>query len=153
MTCLRLTSVAHIIHYWPYLAGALKSISDKSREEYDADFVQKTLIALAVEHDKAWLGLQLNSVGEPLSFGCAQDCTPAFSNKRYFVVRWFYHTPGEFGATVALMAGFEQWAVKHGIHTYAVTTRRSSGEAIKCFQSARYGFNKKAFLTFEKDLT
>jgi len=149
---IRLTAVAHVIHYWDFLAASLQSISDKVREPFDEDFVRKTLVNLVVDHDHAWVGITINNMGEPLAFGCAQECTPAFSKDRYFVVRWFYHSAGKFEATVALMTGFEQWAKDHDIKYYAVTTKRSAGEAIKCFSSARYGF-KKAFLTFEKQLT
>jgi hypothetical protein len=149
---IRLTAVAHVIHYWDFLAASLQSISDKVREPFDEDFVRKTLVNLVVDHNHAWVGITINNMGEPLAFGCAQECTPAFSKDRYFVVRWFYHSAGKFEATVALMTGFEQWAKDRDIKYYAVTTKRSAGEAIKCFSSARYGF-KKAFLTFEKQLS
>lgn len=152
MKVLRLTSVAHVIHYWDFLSASLASISDKVREPYNEEFVRKTLVNLVVEHEKAWVGITLDNMGMPLAFGCAQECTPLFSSERFFVVRWFYHSAGKFEATINLMQGFEEWAKSQGISNYAVTTRRSAGEAIKCFSSARYGF-KKAFLTFEKQLS
>ena len=152
MKVIRLTAVAHVIHYWDFLASSLASISDKVREPFDEDFVRKTLVNLVVDHECSWVGITIDNMGIPLAFGCAQECTPKFSKDRFFVVRWFYHSAGKFEATVALMTAFEEWAKKHGIAYYAVTTRRSAGEAIKCFSSSRYGF-KKAFLTFEKQLT
>lgn len=152
MKVLRLTTSVYVIHFWDYLKSSLSSISDKTREPFDEEFTLKTLIHLVGDHEHAWLGLTLGPMGEPLGFACLQECTPMFSTERYFVVRWFYHTPGQFEATLCLMAGFEEWAKAHNISHYAVTTRRSAGEAIKCFQSARYGF-KKAFLTFEKQLS
>jgi len=152
MKVLRLTTSVYVFHFWDFLSTSLKSISDKTRELYDDEFVRKTLVNLVVDHEHAWLGITLGPMGEPLAFACLQECTPMFSTERYFVVRWFYHTPGQFEATQALMQGFEEWAKANGISHYAVTTRRSAGEAIKCFQSSRYGF-KKAFLTFEKQLS
>jgi len=152
MKVLRITAAVYVFHFWAYLSKSLTLISDKSREPFDEDFVRKTLIHLAVDHDHAWVGITLDNMGQPVSFCCVQECTPMFSVERYFVVRWFYHTPGQFDATLALMQGFEEWAKAQGISHYAVTTRRSAGEAIKCFQSSRYGF-KKAFLTFEKQLS
>jgi hypothetical protein len=151
MKVVRLTTTVYVVHYWDFLETALSTISEKSREPFEKDFVQKTLINLVVDHDHAWLGVVIDSVGNPLAFGCAQECTPQYSNDRYFVIRWFYHTPGRFDATVTLMTAFETWCKSNNIFRYAVTTRRSAGEAIKCFSSTRYGF-KKAFLTFEKDL-
>ena len=111
---------------------------------------KKTLISLVTDNEHAWLGMAFDN-GEPVAFGVLQECTPEFDTKRYFVVRWFYHTPSRFDATLALMESFETWAKLQGIQRYAVTTRRSNGKAIACFQSARYGFSK-AFLTFEKEL-
>ena len=151
MKIIRLTAVAHVIHYWDFLASSLLSISDKVREPFDEEFVRKTMVNLVVEHEHAWVGVAIDDMGVPLAFGCAQECTPLFSKDRFLVVRWFYHTPGKFEATITLMQAFEDWAKTTGISYYAVTTRRSAGEAIKCFSSARYGF-KKAFLTFEKEL-
>lgn len=151
MQVLRLTTTVYVFRYWDFLQESLSSISDKVREPFDKEFVQKTLINLVVDHEHAWLGIVMDPMGVPLAFGCAQECTPMFSTERYFVVRWFYHTPGKFEATLKLMSAFEDWAKENHISHYAVTTRRSAGEAIKCFSSARYGF-KKAFLTFEKSL-
>lgn len=151
MNVLRLTNNAYVFRYWDFLSESLRSISDKVREPFDEEFVRKTLVNLVVDHDHAWLGITLDSMGVPLAFGCTQECTPQFATERYFVVRWFYHTPGRFDATLALMEAFEQWCKSNNVHHYAVTTRRSAGEAIKCFSSSRYGF-KKAFLTFEKEI-
>lgn len=151
MNVVRLTNSALVFHYWDFIAEAMGSISDKCREPFDRDFVLKTLINLVVDNNTSWVGITIDSMGVPLAFGCTQDCTPAYSKTRSFVVRWFYHTPGRFDATLTLMSAFEDWAKIHGISTYAVTTRRSAGEAIKCFTSSRYGF-KKSFLTFEKEL-
>lgn len=151
MRVVRLTAVAHVIHYWTFISEALASISDKVREPWNEEFVKKTMINLVVIEDRCWTGITIDSMGVPLAFGVVQECTPEFDDKRYFVVRWFYHSPSKFPATIALMTAFEDWAKSHNISTYAVTTRRSAGEAIKCFQSAQFGF-KKCFLTFEKQL-
>lgn len=147
----RLTAVAHVFHYWDFISEALASISDAVREPWDKDFVQKTMVNLVVDQEHVWIGVTIDPLGVPLAFGVVQECTPEFDSVRYFVVRWFYHSPTKFEATLALRDAFETWAKAHGIKRYAVTTRRSAGRAIQCFQSSRYGF-KKAFLTFEKDL-
>ena len=146
----RLNKVVHVIRFWPFISEALGSISDKVREEVDPITLQKTLINLVVDADHAWMGIAFDT-GTPIAFGVLQECTPEFDTKRYFVVRWFYHAPSRFDATIALMETFETWARGQKIERYAVTTRRSNGKAIACFQSARYGFGK-AFLTFEKEL-
>jgi hypothetical protein len=146
----RLTKVVHVIHYWDFILKSLSSISDKVREDVDEVVLQKTLIGLVADNEHAWLGIAFDQL-EPIAFGVVQECTPEFDPNRCFVVRWFYHMPSRFDATVALMEEFERWAREQKIQRYAVTTRRSNGTAIRCFQSARYGFGK-AFLTFEKEL-
>ena len=151
MQVIRLTAVAHVIHYWGFISESLGAISSKMREPWNEEVAKKTMINLVIEHQHAWIGLTIDTMGTPLAFAALQECTPEFDTSRYFVVRWFYHTPSRFQATIPLMEAFETWGRINNIKTYAVTTRRSAGEAIKCFQSARYGF-KKAFLTFEKDL-
>jgi hypothetical protein len=151
MQVMRLTSVAHVIHYWDFIAEALMSISEKMRDPFDEELVRKTMINLVVDLEHAWLGITIDNMGIPLAFGVVQECTPDFDEHRYFVVRWFYHTPCKFDATLTLMTAFETWAKEHKIERYAVTTKRSAGEAIKCFQSKQFGF-RKCFLTFEKEL-
>jgi hypothetical protein len=146
----RLTKVVHIVRFWDFILGALQSIATKTREDIDETVLKKTLINLVVDQDKAWLGIAFDK-GEPIAFAVVQECTPEFETKRCMVVRWFYHCSSRFDATIALMDTFESWAKTQQITRYAVTTRRSNGEAIRCFQSARYGFGK-AFLTFEKEL-
>jgi len=146
----RLTKVVHVVHFWEFILSSLMSISDKVREDMDEQVLQKTLISLVVNQDRSWIGIAFDN-GTPLAFGVVQECTPEFDPNRCFVVRWFYHTPSRFDATVALMNAFETWAKSQGIQRYAVTTRRSNGKAIACFQSTKYGFGK-AFLTFEKEL-
>lgn len=150
MNIQRLTKVVHVVHFWDFIFSSLKSISDKVREDVDEHVLQKTLISLVVNQERAWIGIAFDA-GDPLAFGVVQECTPEFDTNRCFVVRWFFHTPSRFDATVALMEAFESWARSQGIQRYAVTTRRSNGKAIACFQSAKYGFGK-AFLTFEKEL-
>lgn len=151
MRVIRLTSVAHVIHYWDFITEALTSISTKLAEPFDEDTVKKTMINLVVDRERSWSGITIDLMGVPLAFGVVQECTPEFDAHRYFVVRWFYHTPSKFDATILLMNAFEEWARAHYVDRYAVTTRRSAGEAIKCFQSKQFGF-KKCFLTFEKEL-
>ena len=146
----RLTKVVHVVHYWDFIFSALSSISDKVREDIEETLLKKTLINLVTDSDHSWIGIAFDG-GEPIAFGVVQECTPEFDPKRSFVVRWFYHAPSRFDATLALMTAFEKWAKENHIQRYAVTTRRSNGTAIRCFQSARYGFGK-AFLTFEKEL-
>lgn len=146
----RLTKVVHVVRFWDFIHKALSSISDKAQENVDTVILQKTLISLVVDHEHAWIGIAFDDL-EPIAFGVVQECTPEFETKRSFLVRWFYHSPTRFDATIALMEGFEQWAHDNKISRYAITTRRSNGTAIRCFQSARYGFGK-AFLTFEKEL-
>ena len=150
MTIERFTKVLHIVHFWNYISEALASISTMVRDGVDIEILRKTLFSLVVDHDHAWVGMAFDDT-TPVAFGVVQECTPEFDTHRYFVVRWFYHTPSRFDATIALMNEFEKWAKAQGIQKYAVTTRRSNGKAIRCFQSARYGFGK-AFLTFEKDI-
>jgi hypothetical protein len=147
----RLTSVTHILHFWDFIEESLKTVSQASREPFDSEKVKKTLFMLVSEPDHAWVGLTMDDYNIPIAFAVSQECTPEFDSNRSFVVRWFYHTPSRFDATLALMGEFESWAKANSIKTYAVTTRRSAGRAIQCFSSAKYGF-KKAFLTFEKDL-
>lgn len=147
----RLLTVAHVIHFWGFISDSFRIISQKSREPFDEEKVKKTLFHLVTEHDHAWVGITLDEHGDPLAFAVAQECTPEFETHRYFVIRWFYHNPDYFHATNLLQTLFEQWLHDLGGATYAVTTRRSAGEAIRCFSSAKYGF-KKAFLTYEKDI-
>lgn len=147
----RLLKVVHVIRFRTFILEALASIADKVKDDVNEEVTMKTLINLVVDHDRAWLGIVFDEMQDPVSFAVVQDCTPEFDSSRQFVVRWFYHAPSRFDATIELMTAFEGWAKIHGIKRYSVTTRRSNGTAIRCFQSARYGFGK-AFLTFEKDL-
>ena len=146
----RLTKVVHIVRFWDFITEAWNTISDKVEAGLSLEVVRKTLISLVVEHDSAWIGVVFDG-SVPLAFGVVQECTPQFEPDRSFVVRWFYHSPQHFDASIALMTAFETWAKSQGIKRYAVTTRRSNGKAIRCFQSSKYGFGK-AFLTFEKEL-
>lgn len=151
MNVIRLTTVAQIIRYRDFINNSLASISDKTREPFDDIKTLKTLVNLVVDQQRAWIGVALDESLMPWAFAVLQECTPEFDDNRYFVVRWFYHHPGQHVATTSLMAAFEQWARDNNIFTYAVTTRRSAGEAIRCFAAPRYGFHRH-FWTFEKTL-
>jgi hypothetical protein len=147
----RLTTVTELVRYWPFISKGLQEIAVKADEKFDLDSVYKTMMWLVTDQIHTWIGLSFNDDFEPAAFGVAQECTPPFDLERKFVVRWFYHSAGQFQATVHLMTSFETWARAQGVSSYGVTTRRDSGSAIRCFQSPKYGF-RRSHVTFEKHL-
>lgn len=145
-----ITSPDEVVKNWEIFREGLKVIKAYSGETSQEDNYLKMLMALSERKQTAWLGVVMQ--GGPLGYGVAVDSTPPFADYRTFTVCSFYHIPGQFEATFALMTAFEQWAREHGVHSYVVTTRRQSGPAIRCFSSGRYGF-KKSYRAFEKQLT
>lgn len=152
MKTYRITTIAVLLRNWDFFQEGFVTIRKFSNESLDDEAVFKTMMYLVKDPVSSWVGLTFDDDGVPLAFGVGQECTPRFDPVRRFVVRWFFHTPSQFAASVHLMNTFESWAREHGIASYAVTTRRDSGSAIRCFQSNKYGF-KRSFLTFEKYLT
>lgn len=146
----RITTPEDVLKNWSIFKEGLKVIRGYASESLSEDSYVKMLIDLAGRTDTAWLGVVFQ--GGPLSYGVAVDSTPPYAEKRTFTVISFYHVPGQFEATLSLMHAFELWAVEHGVNSYVVTTRRSSGHTIRCFSSGRYGF-KKSYRAFEKQLT
>jgi len=151
MKTIRLTTCAHVVHFWDFITKSIEKIAIKSNEPYDEALVRKTLINIVGDHKHAWIGVVTDDDNNPIGFGVAQECTPDFDTRRFFMVRWFYHTPGRFDATMLLMLFFETWAKSNGVCYYAISTKRSNGETIRCFSSHKYGF-KKATLVFEKQI-
>lgn len=145
----RLTTPEQVIKNWDVFREGLKVTKAYAGESFKEDSYLKMLLALAAQHETAWLGVVYQ--GGPLVYGVATDSTPPFADYRTFTVCSFYHIPGQFEATYALMSAFETWAKENGVHSYIVTTRRQSGPAIRCFSSGRYGF-KKSYRAFEKTL-
>ena len=147
---IRLKTVANVIHFWDFIAKSFNELATKHSEVVDLDAIQKTMHWLVRDHERAWFVVVLED-DEPVAFSVICDSTPPFETKRTWMVRWFYHTPGHFSATLFMKKDFESFAKSANISSYLVTTSRQSGGAIRCFQSERYGF-KKAFLTFERTL-
>jgi hypothetical protein len=151
MKVLRLSRVVDVVRLWPFFTEGFNANGVRAREEVDLIFAQKTLYALVVDHISAWIAVSYDETGDPVAFAVLQECTPPFSTTRRFVVRWFFHSNDNFLATKTLMDAFETWAREQGIVSYAVTTKRDSGAAIRCFQSNKFGF-VKSHVTFEKVL-
>jgi hypothetical protein len=151
MIAFRLTKVVEVIRLWDFFEEGFKSIATKSKQSVDLVIAKKTVLDLVVDTESAWIGVSYDSDRQPIAFAVAQECTPMFDRDRRFLVRWFYHSSDNFLATKTLMTAFETWAREKGIVSYAVTTKRDSGAAIRCFQSEKFGF-AKSFLTFEKFL-
>ena len=151
MTVFRLTNNAGIVKFWDFIVQSLHELHVKAHQEVDLEAVKKTLIWTIEDTDKTWCAIVLDDTGEPCAFAAACDSTPPFESHRTFQVRWFYHAKGRFNATFALMADFEHWASKNGVTEYAVTTSRTTGAAIRCFQSSKFGF-RRAYTTYVKSL-
>ena len=147
---IRLTTVANIIHFWDFIERGLRELEKKLDQPYDLEAVRKTLIHLVPDHQKTWIAIAV-AHEDPVAFVVCQESTQLFEKQRTFVVQWFYHSPLSFPATFELMEGFEAWAKGQGVIAYGVTTCRSSGAAIRCFQSEKFGFHK-SHITFEKKL-
>jgi hypothetical protein len=150
MTVFRLTNNAGIVKFWDFIALSLGELHTKSHQPVDLEAVKKTLVWTVPDTERTWCAVVIED-NEPIAFAVAHDTTPPFDPHRTFQVRWFYHKTGKFSATYALMADFEHWASQNGIAEYAVTTARTSGAAIKCFQSSRLGF-RRAYTTYIKTL-
>ena len=149
MIVTRITTPEEVVRNWAIFKEGLKVIRGYAGESTDEDTYLKMLIELAAQSETAWVGCVFQ--GGPLGYGVAAESTPPFAARRTFTVISFYHVPGQFEATKALMSAFESWAMEHNVGSYIVTTRRNSGPAIRCFSSEQYGF-KRAFRAFEKHL-
>lgn len=151
LTPFQLTRVVEVIRLWPFFVNGFKAIAKYTDRPANIDNVRKVLFWLVREPEHAWIGVTFEN-NIPICFAVLEDMTPQFDPVRKFEVRYFYHQPDRFDATLVLMKEFESWAKKQGVHKYVITTSRDSGAAIRCFQSARYGFKRKQIL-FEKVLT
>lgn len=146
--CLRLQKVAHVVHFWEFISSALTGLADKGQVKIDLEAIRKTMHWMVIDHQMAWFSVVVDSRQNPVAFAVAYDATPPFEDEKTWAVKWFYHAPGSFDATIFLKKEFDLFAKSAGINRYLVTTSRLSGGAIRCFQSERFGF-KKAYLTFE----
>lgn len=149
MNVLRITSPDQIVKNWDVFREGLRVITKLTCERVTDDEYCKMLVNLAARHDDAWIGIVFQ--GGPLSYGVAVESTPPHCARRTFTIVSFYAMPGRPEATEALMREFETFAKAEGIHSYIVTTSRSTGAAVKCFNSARYGFTP-SYRAFEKIL-
>lgn len=145
----RITSPDQILRHWDIFREGLKVIRAKAGESMTEESYAKLLTNLAERTEDVWIGVVFQ--GGPLGYGVAADSTPPASTRRTFTVSSFYHVPGQTDATIALMNAFEAWARAQNVKSYIVTTRRTSGAAIACFTSGRYGF-RQSFRAFEKTL-
>lgn len=150
MTVYRLTRIADIIRYWSFFREGLEATSKYLRYDQPIDSLRKMVFSLVTRED-AWVGIVLVE-GTPVGFGMAHNCTPLFSPHKEYEVSLFYHQPGNDEPTQLLQDSFEQWCKENSVVRYYATTRRDSGAAIRCFQSAKYGF-KRAYTVFVKTLT
>lgn len=149
MNVIRITTPEAVLAHWDLFREGLETIRKATDEQITESEYCRLLTNLAARTDDAWIGVVVS--GGPICYAVAQDSTPPHRAQRTFTVSSFYHRSGESYATQIMMFDFEEWARRNGVTSYIVTTRRDSGSAIKCFQSARYGF-RKGFIAFEKQL-
>lgn len=148
---LRLLNVAHVLAFRKFLFECFSELYQKYGISPDFDATEKTMHWMVLDHERVWFGVVVDSLNNPVAFSLVHDATPPFESRKIWAVRWYYHAPGSFEATIILKNEFEQFARSLNIESYLVTTNRLSGGAIRCFQQEKFGF-KKAFLTFEKKL-
>ena len=151
MKALRLSKASHVVKLWPFFETALNTLNAKQkRNKFDLTIVRKQML-WQVTDPTVWFSVSFDDDREPVAFALAQESTAPFSTERTYIGRWFYHTPSHFQALVRLQHEFEAWAKEENIRKYAVTTDSSSGSAIRCFQSKKYGF-RRSFITLEKEI-
>lgn len=148
---IRLLSVANVFAFRKFIKESLDELAEKYGLSPDFDATEKTMHWMVQDHDRVWFAVVIDMNNTPVAFALAHDATPPFEDRSIWAVRWFYHAPGAFDATLFLKKEFETFAKALNIGSYLVTTNRLSGGAIRCFQQEKFGF-KKAFLTFEKKL-
>jgi len=148
----RLTTALEVVNHWDYINTAILDLKLRYKEPLNAEQMFATLCWLATTPLKGWIGVAYSDE-KPSAFVALQELI-THDNRKTFQVLLYWHSkdiPNSSKQTLPLMTEFETWALSQGIKKYQVSTRRDSGAAIRCFQSAEYGF-KRAFTTYEKTL-
>lgn len=151
MKVLQIQNVTDLVTNWPFFAAGFRETEVTAREPVDDEALFKVMTSVIADPQKGWVGVVEDAVRERQGFAILEDRTLPYSQVRSFSVRFVYHRPGRHDASTALMRAFETWARRNGVKHYSLTTKRSSGAAIRCFESSRYGF-RKSHIVFEKTL-
>ncbi len=151
MKIVRIQSPNDVISNWDVFKSGLSEIRKLTGERLTEEEYFKMIVNLSTREDDAWIAIAFE--GGPLSYAIACDSTPPFCRHRTFTCLSFYAVPGRPDSTESLQAAFEEFAKKHDVKSYLVSTRRRSTAALRCFtsRSNRYGF-RYAYQAFEKHI-